>query len=265
MTRLKWGDPEDRRYKYGIDRGVLYVDGQDGVPWNGLVSFERAFGGGGIQSYYFDGTKISDIGGLTDFEATLTAYSSPEEFDQCDGTDALAPGFYVEQQRGKPFAFVYREMIGDAAAGKTAGYFLRFVYNATASATKSGAKTAEVNASADNLSWLIRARPDSVLGRAPSASFYINSTEIDPEKMALIEDALYGTESTPPRILYPTEILSILEMNIHLIVTDNLDGTATIEGGAPFLNDITEHTFELTAPTLVELEGVFGAYSVTSV
>lgn len=35
-VQFDWSDPANRSYETGIDRGVLYLDSGDSVPWVGL-------------------------------------------------------------------------------------------------------------------------------------------------------------------------------------------------------------------------------------
>ncbi|MET0786819.1 MAG: hypothetical protein ABWY25_08950 [Paenisporosarcina sp.] len=84
MAILEWDKVGDRTYETGLDRGVLYLSDGKVVPWNGLTSIVEKFDKN-VNSVYYDGTKISDLLSLGDFEASLKAITNPDEFINIDG------------------------------------------------------------------------------------------------------------------------------------------------------------------------------------
>jgi hypothetical protein len=87
VTRLVWNAVGARIFEAGVDQGVLYVDGSDGVPWNGLVSVSESPSGGDVSSYYVDGIKYLAVSAAEEFEATVEAYTYPDEFAVCEWND----------------------------------------------------------------------------------------------------------------------------------------------------------------------------------
>jgi hypothetical protein len=69
MPRLKWGAVGERVFEAGVDRGVLYVDGADGVAWNGLISVSESPSGGELAEYYIDGIKYLQLLAAEEFVA----------------------------------------------------------------------------------------------------------------------------------------------------------------------------------------------------
>src|SRR5690606_41906872 len=85
MTKLNWGAFGERYFETGIDRGVLYLPGRDGVAWSGLIGVREAPSGGDPTPYYIDGYKYANVSTSEEYAATLEAFSAPLEFNECDG------------------------------------------------------------------------------------------------------------------------------------------------------------------------------------
>src|SRR5690349_17271301 len=98
MTKILWDQPGQRRFEAGVDRGVLYPNNSEGVPWNGLISVDEAVSGGETDAYYFDGIKYFDSVANEDFQATVQAYTYPDEFAECEGYTSFAPGLLFAKQ-----------------------------------------------------------------------------------------------------------------------------------------------------------------------
>lgn len=211
MTRLSWGDPGERFFEAGVDRGVLYVDAAEGVPWNGLVSVSEAPVGGETTPFYVDGVKYSNNHTSEEFEATLEAYTYPDEFSECDGTALVANGLFATSQRRKPFGLSYRTNIGNDVDGAEHGYKIHLVYGASASPSPRSNTTMSDSVAPFNFSWKLTTKPPAFLGRRRTAHFVIDSRETPADVLAHIEDVLYGTDDTPPRLPVVPELVYIFE------------------------------------------------------
>lgn len=199
MTRIVWSQVGERFFETGVDQGVLYPpNGAPGVPWNGLISVEEGVSGGEVEPYYFDGLKYLDFVLNEDFQATLTAFSAPVEFATCEGLKALAPGLSVAQQPRLSFGLCYRTRIGNDVDGVDHGFKLHLVYNATAAPTGRVSSTLNDSPEPSQLSWTIESVPPPATTYKPGAHFIIDSREVDSEKLATLEDALYGTFGAGP-------------------------------------------------------------------
>lgn len=209
MTKLLWGEPGERLYETGADRGVLFVGAATGVPWNGLVSVSEAPLGGEPSPYYLDGIKYLNVSTNEEFEATLQAFSSPLSFSACDGTASIANGLYATQQPRKPFGLSYRTLLGNDVKASDYGYKLHIVYNALAApATKEYVSLGGAS-EPTMLSWPISTTPVVLAGRKPTAHFIINSTLTPTDILQEIEDLLYGTEETMSSLPTPAELIAI--------------------------------------------------------
>lgn len=209
MARLNWDEAGKRFYEIGVDRGVLYVDSDPGVPWIGLISVSENPSGGSPKPYYIDGIKYLNIASAEEFEATINAFSSPREFGPCDGTKRIHNGLFVTQQPRKPFGFSYRSKLGNEIEGQDYAYKIHLVYNALAGSTQRDNKTINSSVDAVQLSWAITTLAPSITGFKPTAHLVIDSRETDPTILASVEDILYGNESTSPRLPSPDELIDI--------------------------------------------------------
>lgn len=217
--RVNWSTVGERYYETGVDRGVLYVDGQDGVPWNGLISVSEAPSMGDSRSYYLDGFNYLNLSGNEQFAAAISAYYSPPEFDACDGIAALSTGLFVTQQPRKTFGLSYRTTIGNDLEGPDYAHKIHLIYNALAEPTTKAYNSIGQKVDPNALQWNIRSRPILIDNHAPSAHIVINTAETLPETIALLEDIIYGTDSEPPRLPTPDELVSLFSVG-SLIYTE---------------------------------------------
>lgn len=210
MTRLIWGADGERSFEAGVDRGVLYVPGLAGVPWNGLKAVKESPSGGDPQPYYLDGLKYANISSAEEFHATLDAFSSPPEFAVCDGRVQLAAGLFATEQPRKSFDLSYRTRVGNDINGVDGGYKIHLVYNALAAAA--GRENSTLTGSIDpmGLSWDISTRPPRVQGYKPTAHLVIQTRDLDPVKLGALETVLYGDEATTPSLPSQSEIVGLL-------------------------------------------------------
>lgn len=232
MTKLIWGAAGERFFEAGVDRGVLYVPGLSGVAWNGLTSVSEAPSGGEPQPYYIDGFKYANIASAEEFNASLEAFSSPDEFAVCDGSVQLAAGLFATQQPRKQFDLSYRTMVGNDLLGLDAGYKIHIVYNALAGSA--GRSNGTLTSSFDpiKLSWDISTRPpEAIYGFKPTAHFVIDSRKTPPMVVSMLESILYGSASTMPRVLPIVELMDLFNayLEIELFVERDNSGVITDE------------------------------------
>lgn len=251
MTRVIWDKVGERSFETGVDRGILYIDGV-GVPWNGLVSVDEAPTGGESRGYYMDGSKYLNRSMPEEFEASISAFFSPPEFDVCDGSAPFVPGIRVTQQRRKRFALSYRTKIGNDVSSEH-GYKIHIIYNAKASPTQRGYGTTSAEQEAMVLSWGITTKPVTFPGMAPSAHIIIDTTQAPAAAVEVIEDILYGDADHAPRLLEPTEIASLFVHPFDFTVTENPDGTYTISGPANSIQMQDPNRYKITRNTVVIL------------
>lgn len=209
MTALEWGAVGQRFFETGTDRGVLYPKTGEGVSWNGLLSVSEEPSGGEAKPYYFDGFKYLNLATAEEFVATIEAFSAPPEFGVCDGTAAIHNGLFITQQRRESFGFSYRTKIGNDLDGADHGYKLHLVYNALSSPSQRSNTSIGDSLEPMTLSWGITTAPPPISGFRPSAHFIIDSLKTEEEVLVQIEDMLYGTSESAPRLPNIDEIISL--------------------------------------------------------
>lgn len=216
MAVLEWGTVGERFFETGVDRGVLFPKTGDGVPWNGLVSVSEAPTGGEPRSYYLDGFKYLNLATAEEFAATLDAFSSPTEFDKCDGTASIHNGLFITQQPRESFGLSYRTRIGNDVDGTDFGYKIHLVYNALASPSSRSNSTLNDSPAPITLSWGITTAPPPITGFKPSAHFVIDSRKTPKSVLSLIEGVIYGNSSANSRLPDVAELMDLFEQFMML-------------------------------------------------
>lgn len=248
MARIDWTEAGERFFEAGVDRGVLYVGENPGVPWVGLVEVSQSQSGGDAKPRYLDGVKISNYSAPEEFEATIQAFTYPTEFEQCDGTALLQNGLRVTRQRRKPFGMVYRTKVGNELKGLDLGYKIHILYNLRAEPSARGYQTLSDDNEPISFSWDVTSRGDLVTGLAPSAHYVIDSRDVPAELLLEIENILYGDSVRNPSLPSAAELVFLFDSFEDLVydagdpytpVFETYDAgnpdtpiTSTIDGGA---------------------------------
>lgn len=228
--KIQWDKVGEHFYETGVDHGILYTmnsDGQTynkGVAWNGLTAVTESPEGAEVSAIYADNIKYLNLMSAEDFKATIEAYTYPEEFEQCDGSAALAAGVKIGQQSRKAFGFCYRTKVGNDLNPEL-GYKIHLIYGATAAPSERAYETVNDSPEAITFSWEISTIPVEVTGFKPTAHVEIDSTKVTAAKLALIEAALEGTDnaeqvtaiaakvtgfSGDPMLLLPNDLIALL-------------------------------------------------------
>ena len=216
MAKLQWDKTGEHFYETGVDHGVLYPmnDGGQtyatGVAWNGLTAVTESPEGAEVSAIYADNIKYLNLMSAEDFKATIEAYTYPEEFEQCDGSASLADGVKIGQQSRKAFGFCYRTKVGNDLNPEL-GYKIHIIYGATAAPTERAYETVNDSPEAITFSWEVSTIPVEVTGFKPTAHVEIDSTKVEPAKLAKIEAKLYGSETEEPTLLMPDEIVALIK------------------------------------------------------
>jgi len=153
-------------------------------------------------------------------------------------------------------------MVGNDTDGVSHGYKLHIVYNALVSPSQLSRESIAESTEPTNFSWNITTRPVAMSGYSQSAHIIIDSRDIHPITLAAVEDVLYGTASTPPRIPTLAELITIFDVIVTLEVEDNEDDTFTVTGPADAIQYLEATVVQITWPTVVSV-GV-DSYSISS-
>ena len=218
MSLLVWDALGEHFYETGVEKGVLfpYSNGAygAGVAWNGLISVNENPSGAEATKIWADNIKYLNLISAEDFSATIEAYQSPAEFDECDGCAAISTGVFITQQPRKSFGFSYVTQIGNDVNGADKGYKIHLVFGCMAAPSGKDYNTINDTPEAMTLSWEISTTPIDVPNHKPTAHIIIDSTQVDATKLGTFKDILYGTDGTggssgtTSRLPLPTEIIT---------------------------------------------------------
>lgn len=216
MAKLVFDELGKRFYETGVSNAVLFPQADDGtypkgVAWNGITAANESPSGAESNDQYADNMVYLSLTGAEKFEGTIEAFSSPAEFDECDGMKELSKGLTVHQQTRKPFGFAYKSILGNDIKGNDYGYKLHIWYGCKAAPSERSHSTVNDSPEPQNPSWSISSTPVAVPGAKPSSVLTFNSTTTPADKLKKIEDILYGTDEADARLPLPTEILELLK------------------------------------------------------
>lgn len=220
MPALQWDQAGTRQYENGVSKGVLYPGDPDnpgeylnGVAWNGLVSVTQSPSGAEPNALYADNIKYLNLLSIEEFEASIEAYTYPDEFGVCDGSAAITDGVHVGQQPRVAFCLSYRTELGNDYDPE-AGYKLHIIYGALAAPSERGYESINDSPEAMTFSWDLTTTPVSVTGHKATAHIELNSLEVEeakPGAMKAIEDLLYGDDTNDATVQMPDEIVAAIE------------------------------------------------------
>lgn len=216
MSKLVWDQTGERFYETGVKNGVLYPQATGGtypkgVAWNGLTAVTESPSGAEATPLYADDIKYLTLMSAEEFGGTIEAFTYPEEFEECDGSAALATGVYIGQQARKAFGMCYRTVLGNDTESNDLGYKLHLVYGATAAPSEKAYSTINDSPEAVTFSWEFTTTPVTVSGFKPTATVTIDSTKVDATKLAALEAILYGSDDEEARLPLPDEVATLMK------------------------------------------------------
>ena len=204
---LTWDAVGEHLYETGTDRGVVYPYDStnkaygDGVNWNGLTGFTDSPSGADETALWADNIKYVAMRAAEEYGGTITAYTYPDEFAECDGSAMIGSktGVMIGQQKRKSFGFSCRTLVGNDTDGNDYGYKIHLVWGATVSPSDKDYATVNDSPDAIEFSWEFTTTPTAV-GTAykPTAHMTIDTTKMDStakDALAELESILYGTAS----------------------------------------------------------------------
>ena len=181
-----------------------------GEAWNGLTSVNESPSGAEASPTYADNIKYLNLVSAEDYGSTIECLFYPDTFAECNGERAIATGVTIGQQPRKIFGFCYRTQLANDTEGIEYGYKLHLVYNCLAAPSEKAHGTINDSPEAGTMSYTISTTPVEVTGKKPTAVLTIDAKLVGAEKMGDLEEILYGSGSTAPRLPYPDEVASIL-------------------------------------------------------
>lgn len=217
MAALVWDESGKKYYETGVSKVALYpynstgnkYDG--GVAWNGITGITESPSGAEANKIYADNILYATLRSAEEFGFTITAYTYPDEWAQCDGSTSPVDGVFFGQQARKTFGLCYRTEVGNDLT-ENAGYILHLVYGATASPSERQYQTKNDSPEAIEFSWECETVPVEVTGYKPIAHIQIDSRTADKAKLEALESKLYGSSSgsTIPEMPLPAEVITMM-------------------------------------------------------
>ena len=285
---IEWDKVGERFYEIGVDRGVFYPLSDEGTysngeAWSGLSNVTNKPEGADVNDIWADNMKYLSIRAAEKFGATIECYSYPNGFKACNGEAEVVPGVTVSGQTRKAFGFCYRSRVGNDIKFQDYGYKLHLIYNATASPVEKSYGTINDSTDVDTMSYDVETTGLQVgtingIEYKPTSHIEIDSTKVDPVKLAAFENIIYGTQggSTPSLPLpaavfkyFGGDVTPYVELDKHylaLTVGDEFtftvnknpaDATVVFSTGSSSIADVGASTGTVTA------EGV-GSTTITA-
>lgn len=255
--RIIWDDFGQRFYEAGVDRCVVYppvgmaVPGGQfypqyptGVPWNGVISISENFSNSDKTDLYYDGIKYAESYSLSEFSGTVTAYTYPDALLKLEGVEEVGGGLYIANQKQQRFGLTYRTKIGNEFNDlDSGGYKIHILYNLIA--TPSAKTYQTISSSTDPIifQWDITATPAEVPGFSPSAHLIFDTRYMEADLIEDIEDVLYGNNVNDPRLPEASTLVGFVNSWTLIKVTDNFDGTFTVDGPDNLIVDNLDETY----------------------
>lgn len=232
MAKISW-DSIDVDFERGIDRGVLFTKDHAPVAWNGLISVREKSINGEFDTIYVDSTHVSTEYTGEDFSAVLTAFTYPDEFESCLGRREHRPGVVATNHPRDEFSLSYRTQRGRADS------LIHLVYNCVVGTNDVSYESMGDSVTPVTFSWEIQTVPERLYRHRPSAHISLSENESQPEALAWLYDAIYGTDTTDPYLPSADEVL--IQFMPGLRVIDHGDGTWTAIG--------PNHAIQMVSPT----------------
>ncbi len=246
MPKIEWDQPSDRIYEVGLDHGVLYLENDEVVPWNGLVSVVHEVGSQSTEPVFFDGRKIGDIQNRGSLSVGIKALTYPDAFAPYCGVVEPEQGLLLPGQHKKSFSMTYRTLIGDGAVDLELGYRIHILYNLTA--TLDSVSNVSIGDSVDPIAfeWAATTKEEILEGYSPTAYVIADSRYLSEGALEYLNYMLYGSVDSSPFLPDLTSLVEILDNSFIISIVDNGDGTWTASGPDERITRPTANTFQIT-------------------
>lgn len=207
MAKIKWDQIGEKKFKTGVDHGVLYPYKNGGYPvgvaWNGLTAVTKTPSGAEDNKLYADNMQYLNLKSAETLGLTIECYFYPDEWGQCNGESEIAEGVVLGQQRRNTFGFSWRNKLGNDTEGDDHGFEINLAYGCSSAPSEEANQTINDSPEAATFSYEVSTTPVNVSGVGPdgkpykpTASITIDSTKVSREKLTELEEILYGKEGT---------------------------------------------------------------------
>lgn len=246
MALISWDETTKHLFNAGLNQGVLYGEENKGVSWNGLISIDET-ANENTTTTHLDGLKVATQHSKSDFQATLTAFTFPDEFLAYQGIDFVEnSGMIITGQTSNTFCLSYKTLVGNDVEGTEFGYQIHILYNLVAEPQDVSYSTISSNVSPTTFSWKLSGTPSFIPDFHPTSHIIIDSRYIDDAVLVLIEDFLYGVENRE-FVIQPAEINEVDNSDslLSASVSDEVEWDPYIE-----VCEVSSKQFDATLPPL---------------
>lgn len=215
MSRLTWDNSGEHFYETGIKNVVIYKASSSGTypkgaAWNGVTGITESPSGAESNAQYADDIKYLNLISAEEYGSTLTAFTYPDEFAECNGELEVADGVTIGQQARPSFGLSYRTAVGNDTLGSDFGYKLHLVYGLKASPSERAYQTINDSPEAIEFSWELDSTPVAVKGKKPTSVLTVDSRKTPKAKMEALEAILYGSDEAEARLPLPDEVIELV-------------------------------------------------------
>lgn len=262
MSKIKWDQIGEKKYKTGVDHGVLYPQKGGSYPvgyaWNGLTNVTETPSGAEDNPLYADNMKYLNLKSAEQLGLTIECYFYPDQWAECNGESEPESGVRLGQQRRNTFGFSYRNKLGNDTEGEDYGFEIHLIYGCSSAPSEQTNQTINESPEAATFSYEVSTTPVNVSGVGPDGKPYkpvssitIDSTKAAREKLTKLEEILYGIEGvyekTTDTDFDPSTTYYVFEDGEYVKTTDTefVDGTvyyeettAPVEGRLPLPNEV---------------------------
>jgi hypothetical protein len=226
--KLQWDSIGERYFESGVSNAVLYslidLEFTNGVAWNGLINVSvNPAGADAFDGKLYRNDRLVGVAqGYPEYTGKITAYTYPDAFEPCIGYVELIPGMNVSQQEHSIFGLSYKTLIGNDVSGPDLGYKIHLIYNCLVEANEKTYDTVKESLDPLELSYDFETFAVDTTLDYPSSEIIFDSRKLTPEQLTTLEDILYGTEESEPRLPYPDELVEILKIDDELYPANDL-------------------------------------------
>lgn len=212
MTGLVWDKDGERLYETGVEKVTLYLPDSNGdytnaYAWNGVSSVSESPSGGEANAIYADNIKYLELISREEIGGSIEAYTYPEEFAECDGTN-IVNGLNVKQQPRKRFGLSYVTKIGNDLEGDSYGETTHLFWNALASPSERQYSTINESPEALTFSWSFTTTPVKISGLTNPVSYMSFSSE-NQSAYNHMRVILEGDNSNDPSLPSPSDVYDL--------------------------------------------------------
>ncbi len=219
MSKLKWDENGSRYFETGVDRVVVYVS-NSAEAWSGITAINEAPSGAEPTKIYADNIVYGVVMSPEEDALTIEAFTYPDIFNKCIGHVELGRGAYIGQQTRVPFGLCWRSLVKNDT-DTVDDYKLHLMPLLYTSPSEESNATENDSPEQKTYTWSATALSVNIDDERTTCAIVIDSRQFNKRglwnALRSIEDKLYGTDKTRPKMLLPGEILSTITSSLNLL------------------------------------------------